>query len=571
MLAVRKAEEFLSLPKGNYFSLAFFTILVFGLYGHNAAGFWRADDTSILFHMLRYSPLSGFIDPAIWVEFSGSNLTPWLPLSYRLDYLLAGLNPRVFYIHQLLVLALTAWSGWHLLSLYTGKLTAFIGMLFFIPGIPVAIISSQLMTRHYLEGLLFCILGLWQFERSGRGRETYPFLLALLFFGLAATAKEIYVPCGLALVLASVIHEKDQRARIATFLRLSPYLMLSLVYIAWRAYMLPALVGGYADTSSYLSYEFWISVLQTFLSFPTLLLSALGWPLTILALGLITFRFWRKPRGFLYLLVWAGAIMAPLIPLVAYPGINSADRYLFSTWFGFCCLLAFGLDAVLNAIPAIMNKQFGCTLTYTAAFIALFMLLMQLQQFQLNLRSDNQRTDAQMRFVWDNSDAVAFLPDDGIASSFWMTSYALRIKQLSDPTASIPYPLVDELFLQAGRPLYVWDEICRCMTPDEVAAAQMQQRLLTRLQPQADLEVTLNNDHGYISWTLGPYERGTYYLVSEDIGKRVLPRTMTRLRTNIVEPVNLYVKYESEEGWMTYSDTLEMTTDGVSTAWQRRR
>jgi hypothetical protein len=100
----------------NCLVLVLLAVIVFGLYGHNLNGFWRGDDTSILLHALRHAPYEIFISPAAWQELSSANLTPLVSLSFYIDYLFAGLNPRAFYFHQLVVICLVGFVTWLLLA-----------------------------------------------------------------------------------------------------------------------------------------------------------------------------------------------------------------------------------------------------------------------------------------------------------------------------------------------------------------------------------------------------------------------------------------------------------------------
>ncbi len=78
------------------------SILVLSLYYTNLNGYWRGDDTAILLHVIKHPIWGIFIIPEIWQELSPSNLTPWVSLSFCIDYSLSGLTPSVFYLHHLM-------------------------------------------------------------------------------------------------------------------------------------------------------------------------------------------------------------------------------------------------------------------------------------------------------------------------------------------------------------------------------------------------------------------------------------------------------------------------------------
>jgi len=62
------------------------------------SGYWRADDTAILFHAVNSSGFSAFYDPSDWQKLSPSNLTPWVTCPSRSIYGWRGflLNSSIF-------------------------------------------------------------------------------------------------------------------------------------------------------------------------------------------------------------------------------------------------------------------------------------------------------------------------------------------------------------------------------------------------------------------------------------------------------------------------------------------
>ena len=69
------------------------------------------------------------------------------------------------------------------------------------------------------------------------------------------------------------------------------------------------------------------------------------------------------------------------------------------------------------------------------------------------------------------------------------------------------------------------------------------------------------------SWRLGPYARGTYRLVIADgLLAPTFPREASFRRDG--GPLDVRVRYDSPDGWTTYSDALRLEP-GREIRWRR--
>ena len=133
-------------------------ILIGALFHALPSGYWRADDPALLWHAMNSKGLEAFYSPSNWQKLSANNLTPWLTFSFKLDLWFAGLSPKFFYFHALGSLGLVAAAAYVLNRLWLSPLWAFLSVGLFLSGAPTASVTELLMTRHYLEGLLFALL-----------------------------------------------------------------------------------------------------------------------------------------------------------------------------------------------------------------------------------------------------------------------------------------------------------------------------------------------------------------------------------------------------------------------------
>jgi hypothetical protein len=541
---------------------AWLALLVFLQGAHTLERFWLGDDTPILAHMLKHSLLEIFFEPTVWQELSTANLTPWISLSFYVDYALAGLNPGLFYLHHLLALWLVGVVAARLLMLFVERPLAWSGAVLFLLGAPVLRVGDQLFTRHYLEGLLLCLLALLFFfhhQRSGKRRFQ---LLALLCYALAMTAKEIYVPLAVLLVFLSP-GNWTQRMREAR-----PYLIALMLYVAWRGYMLSGHAGGYAQGSAYMNLTFWTAVATSFAGIPALLFGAHSVFIALALLAVLVAGFVRWPRRLPLGLLVAGLVLAPLVPLVAYPGITSADRYLLLPWFALCFGIVVQAQVVRDCIPrcgVLAWPRIAAVSGCLVFAVAIFQYRSLIQQSEAHYY---RAVDVQMRHVWSHDASTAFLPDAAIAPSFGMVRALGEVKRLTDPSASIPKAALDLSALDPTLPLYAYSVDCACMhdisttIPQRLAQIHHQQR-------RAPLTLALSNHDGWIAWDFGPYETGSYSVVSDYIGNLPLPARQAGLRTNIRRDLEFYVRYTAPEGWVTYSPPLRLKPDGEQLTWRR--
>src|SRR6185436_18316047 len=190
-----------------------------------------------------FSPRDYCLNPAVWQSLPFRMLTPLLFVSYDADLNAFGAAPRAFYVHQLAALGLAAVALYTLLRAWLGRPWALFGATAFLAGAPLANLATSIMARHYLECLALVFLGGAAWMRSLRAEGavagwSWSVLSAVLWFA-AALAKEIAVPLVLLLPL---LPEATPAVRLR---RLVPHGAALVVYVAYRRWLMGALVGGY--------------------------------------------------------------------------------------------------------------------------------------------------------------------------------------------------------------------------------------------------------------------------------------------------------------------------------------
>lgn len=532
-----------------------------------AAG-WRADDPAILDHALAAgSWWQPFVDGAFWRRLSPSNLTPWLTLSFGLDLRLAGARPGLFYAHQLTALWLASWALQRLLLRPAGAVVALGTTMVFVAGPPALDVGELLMTRHYIEGLLFALLAIHAWMRAmvaQRSRALCWTAAGALLYLLACTAKEIYVP--LVGVLPFVPFGK-WRQRLH---RLLPFVAVALGYVLWRRHMLGATLGGYADTSGWQPVGAMAAVLDAYAGLPGLVFGP-AWPLvTALTIAAAAWG-WQRCRHRLFIASTAAALLAPLAPLALSPGIREADRYLLLPWLGVCVALGLGLARTLvrdapsgSTVQALARARTLRWLTVPAAALAAGAALWQSHRLYEARASVHAEFDVQGRFILGAGPRDAFIPTSRLSGGFWYVRglSALRLRAgEAGPTALLAgfEPPV------AMQRLWVYDPADRAMH-DITARADAMLAMLSA-DTHRPLAARFEVQGGWLSWSLGPEQDGAYYLASPTLGRLPVGRVGSTRVPGL--PVRFQVQHLAADGVLTRSDELTLESGRAVLQWRR--
>lgn len=162
--------------------------------------------------------------------------TPMLGVSFMLDWLLFGLNPVGYSVHNLISLIAATIALYLFIRLYTTQNIALAGCLLFLLNPSTLVITSWFSARHYMEGLFFALLSLFFFvngERKGRIS-----ILSGFLYLIASLSKEIYVVLPVLAFLMA-------RGKLADRTKYTmPFFAGLIIYIPWRLWVMKGM-GGY--------------------------------------------------------------------------------------------------------------------------------------------------------------------------------------------------------------------------------------------------------------------------------------------------------------------------------------
>lgn len=557
-------------------------LLVF-LFHKTPAGFWRHDDPYLLLHALKSPGMSAFFDPEDWQRLSPVHLTPWATFSYKLDLWLFGLSPAFFYVHQLLSLALTALALYALARHALPWLGALAVGVLFLLGAPTASVAEQLMTRHYVEGMVFALFAVIAFLKAERERRLIWAMVGAALYALATTAKETYVPLPLVLLCLPFARQEagagvepvhslfsfNWRMRMRMLI---PYALTALLYVFWRYYMLGYFLGGYLGTKMV-----WLKgandagllntlalyskkIFMAFAKLPELLFGD-WWLLPAGLFFLATlFALLRRPVRIFLALALLLALFVPIAPLAIFPGIHAPDRYVFLLWGVFCLLAVWMLWELLRALP---SWEKPLCLIRPALGSALFAVLVvptaiQGASFAKQQQEATRALDVQARFVMENDGRSCFIPSQGgFELTALLCAYVRQgekfCPQFVFPDVPLEYPC---------KQVFAYDSAKNSMV--EVAEPKPENVDMSR-----PLRAEMSFSRGLFHWSLGPYTDGEYYFVSSRWGRVGGLPAAVGLAPAAYESLSIHVLYESPEGWKTISPKLTVSRT-QPLIWERK-
>jgi hypothetical protein len=165
-----------------------------------------------------------------------SNFTPMLGASFKIDWMLSGMDPTGYSLHSLLSLLAATAALYFFFRLYIAEESALAGILFFLLNPITLSVTGWFSTRHYIDGLFWALLSISFFVRADRKGKLS--LSSGIFYVLSSLNKEVYVVLPAIALLLS---------RESLFKRLKHTLPLwagLLVYSIWRLWMMKG-IGGY--------------------------------------------------------------------------------------------------------------------------------------------------------------------------------------------------------------------------------------------------------------------------------------------------------------------------------------
>lgn len=529
-----------------------FGALIGVLYGNSVTGWWAWDDTQILKTAFQSGPWEYFFVPAVWGEFQPANLNPWIIFSFDLDLALFGLNPQPFYAHHLFALWLIAGVTYLLLRVWANRLWSTLGVVLFLCSAPVTNTVYQLMTRHYLEGLLFFTLAFYLFIRAAREERSALAWFGAAFYFFAMSAKEIYVVQALLLPLIPV-RDLPKRVRMTV-----PFFLAMGFYVLWRRYMLGTWVGGYRPSID------WGAVYPMILKLPSFIFG--DGPFAIAAFlastALIIYAAWRHPSLRVLIVGAALLLLGPIVPAIY---ISDPNRLLLLlTW-------ALSLAVVLTlGTAAYQSNRSGIIVALAMVAVIGFTMAVQGWKIRAGLRSVAEGFEAHGRFIMEADQDHVLLPSAQFGNWFTPGVSWLRKNMLDEQPPMVVYDEIDLAKLNTDSlRVFLYDDASRSLkeVPGGVTSICSEWKGKLRENP---ISVAFDYADGVVSWQFGPYKKGQYSIITYgEHGSKMMILPSGFRRKEIIDPLLFRVRYDSPEGWTTYSPLMQF--DGKTLTHKEER
>jgi hypothetical protein len=158
---------------------------------------WFEDDTAHRVFVRDNPDPWAYFTPDLVAELTlGQAVTPWFAVSFWVDHRIHPGSPTVAYVHTAISLYLAAVALYLVMVRFTPWAVAFGTTALWLSLPSTVVITEFLSTRHYLEGLLFSLVGIWcaleSRDTTGWRRALLVALAAALYL-LSCGAKEVYV------------------------------------------------------------------------------------------------------------------------------------------------------------------------------------------------------------------------------------------------------------------------------------------------------------------------------------------------------------------------------------------
>lgn len=446
------------LPLPDCVALLCLGLIVIALHHSALLGSWRWDDGMHLLHMTQYSWTSIFFDPEVMRSVSGNQFAPWNIFLYYINHALFGSDVLWYYAHHLFSLWLAAAGLYLLARQWVSAPRAALAPALLLVGVPTSQMAQQLMTGHYIDGLVFATFGLVcqlravnTFQTAHRKALVLSIAGALLYGG-ACLCKEVYVPWILLWLVVPWVFAPAKRC---VAICAAPALLVALAYTVARTQIFGS-GGGYygGDVSNW-------EVTDIARSLASILRVLLGDGMHALAgVALICMALFAGVRkSYAWGAVCVSAVLVTLLPLVVLAASDPPwalhARYLWAPWILGSLIWTAPWEGVLRPI-----QWFACLLFATLAICQM-----------TTLRPDDQRReamfDAHSRMVLQPiSEVTHWAPAEFNGASYMsFVTYATHeaLRRLGHITShppkvlrSVPDDPVQQATAQA------WDASCHC-------------------------------------------------------------------------------------------------------------
>jgi hypothetical protein len=495
---------------------------------------WTFDDPNLLHTIVPARFAEPFFNGALWPQ---QLFTPLLMTAFQSELILFDAEPRRWYVMQLALACIAALAFYAAALTFLDYVPALAAATLFAAGPPLCSVVTQLSTVHYLLAITLGALAIIAYVAAIRRSSLLLAAFSVLLYLGAMLAKEVAVPLPL-LLLALPVGDLRSRARMT----IGHWIALA-GYFAWRRAVIGTFFGAYGWV---IAPHEWPALLAML---PWRVVTAagganrwLGVPLMAIMAAVILYAAARNRRTVLLLSVAVVVVISPLVPLAKE--VNR--RYVLIPWLAFA--MAFAASAM-----SIRDKRLRVALL---AFVTLLAVAANRQEWGREFVA-RQRMSDELRCFFEMPPSgllrIPTSPPAVMRELNWV-----KLVYLGRPAGASWF--FDDIYLcshpSAGK--RVWEFDPKVLTVVEITGKmdEIAKRHCGSIRGSVPLSVHFHFDRPALHWEFGPYEQGSYSAIIAD-GFEVyhVPRREA-LYVPGVTALALRVRYDSPQGWTTYSPEM---------------
>ena len=505
-------------------------------------------------YALKYRPADYLFDIDTYRRFSDVYIAPWNILAYTINIGLFGIEPRPFFLRQVLSAFILFFITFLFLRIWVSSVWSAFGTVLVAIAPSTAIVTSQLMNVHYLEGLSFALVSAVFFVAAIQHRSHKASVVGAAFYFLAMAAKELYVPL-LAVFLFLPYSDLQNRLR-----HLLPFLLAALAYFAWRTSFIES------------SFDVWLvtsNITDLLLAFPRSVMHIIGndwiaaacFAIFVLCFSIFAYLY---PRTRLFMVVLAFCLIAPLLPV---SWARDTERFhLFLSWVAFCGL-------VIYASHSLRTERISkSVLIVILAILTVAVVTQSLERVE-GLKRQNHRFAAVGKFILTHDEqSYLYIPGRNLPAND-IVRFKKAIGSGNGPKLLYDPIQFEWLLLrpwdQQDYPFYVYDHskpgISKMPGGPQSTIETWQDRVADK-----KLNIELHNTDSGTVWKLGPYQDRKYMVVLLSRGMAFNGMAPSGIYRGVLGPMEFVLRYTSRDGWITYSDVLQWKNEpGEKLVWSR--
>lgn len=519
-------------------------LLIVVLYRKVVRLWWTYDDAYLIHLAIDSTLADAFFNASIWPQ---KLFTPMVMAAFEAHLAVFGLDPARWFVVHLVFVAASAIALHAALRLWLGPWTAGAAAVLYVASVPLCSLTTEISGIHYFMAILAGSLATIAYVVALRRDRFSLACVSALVLLAGMLAKETVIPLP-ALFLALPERDLRTRARFA-----APHALALAIYFFWRRAVIGTFLGGYGWAIDRDDWPLLIAALPK-----KIVLASAGahvpLGLALIALMAIGVFFAVKRTGGLQpadrlkpvvtFLVALALAAGPILPVSK----EMQRRFALMPWL--CWSIAFVVGA---EILRRKHPRAGVALLVAVPLLA---IVVNRQEWGYEF-GRTQRMSDEARFFFDMPPdsfmRTPLVPPAAMGEVNWLKTVHLR-----KPGGAAWF--YDDYFLctadVTGK--RAWEYAPERRAVVEIDLAPIARRHCGSIRHEAPLSADFEYRDGSLFWAFGPYAEGRYrLLLANGVQAFDVPRE-DGFRMEALKGIALRIRYDSPQGWTTYSPELAL-------------